>query len=162
MRSFRFDLLIRVCILLVVFAQAGFSQIKEAPENAGQERKPKVDLNSSSDIDLENTNWLLVEIKGYILPELIRPVYLRFDKKESLATASGLCNTIRGNYKRNKDKSSLEISLKPITLLGCEPENDVELALSEAMKKSNRFKISGENLYLYKGKTLLINLIAKK
>lgn len=160
MKNIRFTISLKVFIFLGIFSLSVFAQNNEEPKNTDQNQKSRAISKSSSDLDLENTSWVLVEIKDFTLPELKRPVYLYFNQKDSIVRASGLCNSVRADYKRDKRKKSLVISLKPITIMGCNPENQVEIALSDSLKKTNRYEISDENLYLYRGKTLLITLIA--
>ncbi len=162
MKNIRFAISLKVFIFLGIFSLSVFAQNSEKPKNIGQNQKSRENSKSSSNLDLENTSWLLIEIKDYTIPELKRPVYLQFNQKDKLVTSSGLCNTVSGNYKRDNKKNSLMISLRPSTLLGCDPENEVEQTLGRSLKMVNRFEIADENLYLYQGKALLIKLIAGK
>jgi heat shock protein HslJ len=151
-----------VFIFLGVFSLSAFAQTSEQPKNTGQNQKSQVNSKSSSDSNLEDTNWRLVEIKDYNLPELKRPVYLYFSQKDNIVRSSGLCNSVRADYKSDDKKNSLIMKMKPATLIGCDLENQVEIALAQSLKRVNRYEISDKNLYLYRGKTLLITLIFGK
>lgn len=119
--------------------------------------------NSVTRANLEGNIWNLFELNGkeYVPGEEFDPAYIEFGD-DNRFYGFGSCNEFFGTYEANLDKS-IKIT-SGMTAKYCEGQMDFEFELGDVLLGATKYKISGEELYLYKdGKitakffTLVIN-----
>ncbi len=98
---------------------------------------------------LTNTYWKLADMNGEPVktPERAREVHLKFVEDGKRLQGFAGCNGIGGDYILGKDN---KITLKMITTQMYCDRMEVENYLSNAINKANKYRISGEKLFLLK------------
>ncbi len=104
---------------------------------------------------LENTTWMLTEVDGHAPNRDEKSPYIRLKGTDSEQNLEGFggCNSIGGAYRLEGSQS---IIFEPIsTRMFCKGRMEIENALLQALAKSERYEVRGNELRLYAGETLL-------
>ncbi len=103
--------------------------------------------------NLKNTFWSLKELNGKSTKEykVDREIHLLIKHDNSIKGFSG-CNNFFGNSSTSND--TLKFNQIGSTLMICE-NMEIEKVYFQALEKTNRYKIYGEYLYLYRKEKLL-------
>jgi len=110
--------------------------------------------NQKTDASFTNTRWKLVKLPGIVLPQLKKNAFIQFEPEKNQAFGSGGCNNMRGTCTLNG--KSLKIGPMASTMMACTPEiMKTEDAFYKALTDVDNFTISGDNLQLRKGDTIL-------
>jgi heat shock protein HslJ len=105
--------------------------------------------NSVTKAKLEGNIWNLYELNGkeYVPSVEFDPAYIEFGDDERFY-GFGSCNEFFGTFKKGP-KDSIKIT-SGMTAKYCEGQMDFEFELGDALLGTTKYKISGEELILYK------------
>jgi heat shock protein HslJ len=110
--------------------------------------------NKKTDASFTNTRWKLVKLPGIELLPLKKNAFIQFEPEKNQAFGSGGCNNMRGTFTLNG--KSLKIGPMASTMMACTPEiMKIEDGFHKALTEVDNFIISGDNLQLRKGETIL-------
>ena len=109
-------------------------------------------------LSLEGNLWNLSELNGkeYFPKEKFDPAYIEFDT-EGRINGTGGCNDIFGTYVTTGSKIKITSHL---TARHCEGIMDIEFALDDALRAADKYKISGEELFLYEDGKIIAKFFA--
>jgi len=108
----------------------------------------------SNNLPLQNTRWKLVELGGKKVPAnaTSKPMYLIL-KSDSTITGNGGCNAFSGTYSTGKNNEIIFGEVVRTNIL-C-PGIDFEKAYLDAIAKTDRYQIVGNELLLQNKLTTL-------
>lgn len=109
-------------------------------------------------LSLEGNLWNLSEVNGkeYFPTEKFDPAYIEFGTDGRIEGTGG-CNAIFGTFETTGSKIKITSHL---TARHCEGIMDVEFALDDALRMADKYKISGEELFLYKDGKIIAKFFA--
>lgn len=110
----------------------------------------------SGDGELESKKWIADEIGGKPIRVKGTTPFIAFDSAKSSAGGNTGCNVFGGSY--DVSGSTVRIFDTISTMRACIEDDRmaVERLFLDALQNANRFEISGNKLFLYRGNKLLI------
>jgi heat shock protein HslJ len=110
---------------------------------------------SKSTASLENTYWKLSEAgnKPVITPVNAKEVHIKFVAEGKRFQGFAGCNTLGGSYGTSGTNNIQILAIS--TKMACKDRMELENFLTEALSKTNTYKINGEKLFLYHDNILL-------
>lgn len=109
-------------------------------------------------LSFEGNLWNLSELNGkeYFPGERFDPAYIEFATDKTI-NGTGGCNDIFGTYETSGN--SIKI-ISHLTARHCEGAMDIEFAMDSALRAADKYKISGEELFLYKDGKIIAKFFA--
>lgn len=110
---------------------------------------PRETCGSATDVALEGTRWLLLELGGKTInvDASDKAPYLELNSKKASAFGFGGCNRFFGSYEAHG--SSLSFSAMGATRMACPEGMNQEQALFTALDSTTRYEIHGSKLLLF-------------
>ena len=104
---------------------------------------------------LENTRWGLRSLndKKVFIPEGGKEIFIIFKKDENKFNGNAGCNNMFGAYL--KKGSELKIGPVARTEMFCEQQMETENNFVKALETVDKYKVKGDQLYLYEAAKLL-------
>ena len=105
---------------------------------------------------LDDKKWIVDEIKGAPIPKVRETAFISFDAEKKSAGGNTSCNGFGGSYTVNGSK--LRIFDVIHTMRACieDQRMNVEGGMLNGLQDTNRYEISGNKLYLYRGSQVLL------
>jgi heat shock protein HslJ len=109
-------------------------------------------------LSLEGYMWNLSELGGkeYFPSDKFDPAYIEFAPDKTI-NGTGGCNEIFGTYETSGRNIKITSHL---TARHCEGAMDIEFAMDNALRAADEYKISGEELFLYKDGKIIAKFFA--
>lgn len=108
---------------------------------------------------LEGTKWAVIEIEGAQINPKGEIPYLQLDRENKAFSGSSGCNRVSGKYEL--DGENLKFGRALMTRRACVDQNSqkIEMGMTQALEKINRFEIKNGVLSLYEGDKVLLKLM---
>lgn len=108
--------------------------------------------NAQTSDGIVETYWKLVELNGQPVAPLKREPHLILKADGKRVTGFGGCNGFGGGYELNEATQRIRFVGVASTLMACAEGMEVEQGLHEALRATDNYSLSGNNLSLNKAR----------
>ncbi|MEM9965222.1 MAG: META domain-containing protein [Asticcacaulis sp.] len=132
--------------ILLGISCAGFLALGACATDGGY---PSTDAHT---VGIKETYWKLVELNGQPVKALEREPHLILKAEGNRVTGFGGCNGFSGSYELNEATLRVRFVGVASTLMACAEGMEVEQGLHEALRATDNYSLSGDNLSLNKAR----------